>query len=83
MPTYYKDRHVGWFWTMKNIFGTKNLRRRLAKTERQLIRHIESKMKEFDRNFVESLLEGVKAKARSICDNGVCPLFKYYFFIQK
>ena len=32
----------------------------------QLIRRIESKMEEFDTNFVESLLEGVKAKVKSI-----------------
>ena len=35
---------------------------RKAKKKAQLIRRIESKMKEFDVNFVESLLEGVKAK---------------------
>ena len=29
-----------------------------AKTEQQLIRRIKSKMKKFDKNFVESLLEG-------------------------
>ncbi len=29
-----------------------------AETERQLIGRIKSKMKEFDKNFVESLLEG-------------------------
>jgi hypothetical protein len=27
-------------------------------------------MKEFDENFVENLLEGVKAKVKSIGDNG-------------
>ena len=47
----------------------------LAKTEQQLIRRIKSKMKEFDKNFVESLLEGVKAKIKSIGDNGVYFLF--------
>ena len=36
---------------------------------------IESKMKKFDKNFVESLLEGVKAKVKWIGDNGV------YFFL--
>ena len=45
-------------------------------TEQQLIRRIECKMKEFDTNFVESLLEGVKAKAKSIGDNGTHALFK-------
>ena len=49
------------------IFGTIwHKRTREAKTEHQLIRRIKSKMKEFDKNFVESLLEGVKAKVRSI-----------------
>ena len=43
--------------------------------EQQLIRRIESKMKEFDPNFVESLLEGVTAKTKSIGDNGVYALF--------
>ena len=47
-----------------------------AKTEQQLIRRFKSKMKEFDRNFVESLLEGVKAKVKSIGDNGVYFSFK-------
>ena len=50
-----------------------------AKTDQHLIRRIKSKMKEFDRNFVESLLEGVKAKVKSIGDNGVFSLFKYFF----
>ena len=47
-----------------------------AKREQQLNRSIECKMKEYDANFVESLLEGVKAKVRSIGDNGVYALFK-------
>ena len=49
---------------------------REAKTEEQLIRRIESKMKEYDANIVESLLEGIKAKVKSIGDNGVFALFK-------
>ena len=47
-----------------------------AKTEQQLIRRIKSKMKKFDKNFVESLLEEVKAKVKSISNNGVYFLFK-------
>jgi len=43
---------------------------REAETEEQLIRRIKSKMKEFDKKFVESLLEEVKAKVKSIGDNG-------------
>ena len=52
-----------------------------AKTEQQLIRRIKSKMKEFDKNFVESLLEGVKDKVKSIGDNGVLRFMglKYIF----
>ena len=42
-----------------------------ANIEQQLIRRIESKMEEYDAHFVESLLEGVKAKVKSIGDNGV------------
>ena len=41
-----------------------------AKTEEQLIRRIQSKIKEFVKKFVESLLEGVKVKFKSIGDNG-------------
>ena len=47
-----------------------------AKTEQQLIRRIESKMEEYDANFVESFFEGVKAKVKSIGVNGVNALFK-------
>jgi len=54
------------------LFGTKSLRGRLGgQTEQQLIRRIKSKMKKFDKNFVESLLKGGKAKVKSIGDNGV------------
>ena len=42
-----------------------------AKKKQQLTRPIEFKMKEFDTNFVENLLEGVMAKVRFIGDNGV------------
>jgi hypothetical protein len=59
------------------FFGTKSYEGGWeAKTEQQLIRRIKSKMKKFDKNFVESLLEGVKAKVKSIGDNGVYFLFK-------
>ena len=47
-----------------------------ANTEQQLIRRIESKMEEFDTNFMKSLLEGVMAKVSSIGDNGPYALFK-------
>ena len=38
---------------------------------KNFIRRIESKMKEFDTNVVESLLEGLRTKVRSIGDNGI------------
>ena len=41
----------------------------------QLIRRIQSKMKEFDEKIVESLLEEVMAKIKSIGANGVLFLF--------
>jgi hypothetical protein len=47
-----------------------------AKTEQQLIYCTESKMKEFDAHFVESLLEGVKEKVKCIGENGVYFLSK-------
>ena len=34
-----------------------------ATSKQQLVRRIESKMKEFDKNFVESLLEGSRQKS--------------------
>ena len=48
----------------------------LAQKIYESIRRIESNMKEFDKNFVDSLLEGFKAKVRSLNDNGVFALFK-------
>ena len=48
-----------------------------AETEQHLICRInQSKMKEFDKHFVESLLEGVKAKVKRIGENGV------YFYLN-
>ncbi len=42
-----------------------------AKTEQQLIRRIESKLKEIDLKFLQTLMGGVKTKLRSIADEGV------------
>ena len=36
-------------------------------------------MKEFDKKFVESLLEGVKTKVKSIGDNGEIEYVKEFF----
>jgi len=47
-----------------------------AKTEQRLICCTESKMKEFHKHFVESLLEGVKDEVKWIGENGVYFLSK-------
>jgi hypothetical protein len=47
-----------------------------AKSEQQLIYCTESKMKELDKHFVESFLQGVKAKVKWIGENGVYFLSK-------
>ena len=47
-----------------------------AKTEDQLINRIKSKLKEFDSSYVESLMKGVKAKVKSIGQNGVYSLYE-------
>ena len=57
---------MGLFGTKKKYEGGLTCE---AKMKQQLIHDIESKMKEFDINFVEGLLEEVKAKVRSIGDN--------------
>ena len=53
-----------------------------AKTEHHSVHHIETKMKEYDKNFVESLLTGIKAKVTSNGDIGVYALFKNKLFIS-
>jgi hypothetical protein len=50
-----------------------------AATEQQLIRRIKSKLKEFDLNFVETLMAGVKAKVKSLADTGVFSYLKNEF----
>ncbi len=42
----------------------------------ELIRVIKSKKKDFDTNYLEALISGVKAKVRSLGDNVVYPLFE-------
>ena len=64
-----------------NLFGgclaqKVNEEGREAKTEQQIIYCTESSLKEFDEHFVESLLEGVKAKVKWIGENGVYFLSK-------
>ena len=64
------------------IVGSIWHKRFTKKSKQQEICCIEFKMKEFDKNFVESLLKGVKAKVRSISDNCVYDLFKYFFYLE-
>ena len=47
-----------------------------ATTEEELIRRIKFKIKDFNTNYLETLMTGVKAKVRSIGENGVYSLFK-------
>ena len=54
-----------------------------ASTEQQLINRIKLKLKEFDLNFVKSLMAGVKAKLRKIGHDGVFSLFKNHNSIKK
>jgi hypothetical protein len=74
-PNVPQARPIENFW---GVFGTKSLRGRMGGQNgpAAIIDRIKSKMKEFDKNFVESLLEGVKAKVKSIGDNGVYFSFK-------
>ena len=50
-----------------------------AKSEQQLIYCTESKMKEFDKHFAESLLEGINAKVKWIGKSGVFHLNNFLF----
>ena len=47
-----------------------------AKNEEQLRRRIKSKLKDFDQEFLQNLLKGIKTKLRKIADEGVFSLFK-------
>lgn len=47
-----------------------------AKSEKELIKRIESCLKKFDLNFLQSLMSGIKTKLRSIADKGVLSIYK-------
>ena len=51
-----------------------------ATSEKQLIRRIECKLKEFDLRYVKTLMAGVKAKLRSIGQGGVFSFLRYLIF---
>ena len=60
-------------------FRTQMLREKVKKVDaKSACINYAISIKEFDKNFVESLLEGVKAKIKSIDDNGVYFSFKYF-----
>ena len=42
-----------------------------AKTQQQLVKRITLKLKDFDINFLQNLMSGIKIKLRSIADKGV------------
>ena len=45
-------------------------------TEQQMITHIDSKLKEFDLKYLQTLMREVKRKLRSIADKGIFLLYK-------
>ena len=47
-----------------------------AKSHDQLVSRIESKLKEFDLNYLQSLMKGITSKLRNIADSGVFAIFK-------
>ncbi len=47
-----------------------------AKSHDQLVSRIESKLKEFDLNYLQSLMKGIISKLRNIADSGVFATFK-------
>ena len=51
-----------------------------AETEKQLINRIKLKLKDFDLNFLQILMRGIKRKLRAIADTGVFSYLKYFCF---
>ena len=54
-----------------------------ASPEQVLIDRIKLKLKEIDLNFLQLLMKGIKAKLRSIADDGVFSFKKQLISIQK
>jgi hypothetical protein len=52
----------------------------MVTTQQELISRIQSQLKKFDSNFLQSLMGGVKTKLRAIADRGV--LVKIVFIYQ-
>jgi hypothetical protein len=51
-----------------------------ATTQQELISRIQPQMKNFDSNFLQSLMGGVKTKLRAIADRGMLASYKKYFY---
>ena len=47
-----------------------------ATTQQELISRIQSQLKKFDSNFLQSLMGGVKTKLRALVDRGVLASYK-------
>ena len=54
-----------------------------AKTQQELISRIQSQLKKFDSNFLQSLMGGVKTKLRAIADRGVLASYKKLFLLYR
>jgi hypothetical protein len=48
----------------------------MVTTQQELISRIQSQLKKFDSNFLQSLMGGVKTKLRAIADRGVLASYK-------
>ena len=53
-----------------------------AKTQQELISRIQSQLKKFDSNFLQSLMGVVKTKLRTIADRGVLASYKKFIYID-
>jgi hypothetical protein len=51
----------------------------MVTTQQELISRIQSQLKKFDSNFLQSLMGGVKTKLRAIADRGVLASYKKKF----
>jgi hypothetical protein len=51
-----------------------------ARTQQELISRIQSQLKNFDSNLLQSLMGGVKTKLRAIADRGVLASYKNNFY---
>ena len=68
-----------WSWLTQKVYE----RGWEATSEQQLVRRIESKINEFDLKSAEKFRTGVKAKLKSIADDGDFPYLKKWIFIKK